>query len=55
VSLQFVRRYPDGSWEPATRNDVALAASALAAVHLSPAHLGAIAAAGPTSPDPEVQ
>ena len=42
VSLQFVRRYPDGSWEPATRNDVALAAPALAAVHLSPAHLGAI-------------
>ena len=55
VSLQFVRRYPDGSWEPATRNDVALAAPAPAAVHLSPAHLGAIAAAGPTSPDPELQ
>lgn len=46
LSLQFVRRYPDGSWEPATRNDVALAAAPAAAVHLSPAHIGAITATG---------
>ena len=26
ASLQFVRRYPDGSWEPSTRHDVTLGA-----------------------------
>jgi glucoamylase len=46
ASLQFVRRYPDGSWEPATRHDVTLGAAAPAAVQLSAAHLGRLAAGG---------
>jgi hypothetical protein len=46
ASLQFVRRYPDGSWEPATRHDVTLGAPGPASVRLSAAHLGRLAAAG---------
>ncbi len=46
ASLQFVRRYPDGSWEPATRHDVTLGVPAPASVRLSAAHLGRLAAAG---------
>ena len=46
ASLQFVRRYPDGSWEPATRHDVALGAAGPATLRLSGTHLGRLAAAG---------
>ena len=46
ASLQFVRRYPDGSWEPASRHDVALGAPGPATLRLSDAHLGRLAAAG---------
>lgn len=46
ASLQFVRRYPDGSWEPATRHDVTLGAAGPATVRLSEAHLGRLAAGG---------
>jgi glucoamylase len=44
ASLQFVRRYPDGTWEPSTRHDVALGAAGPATVRLSQAHLGRLAA-----------
>ena len=50
ASLQFVRRYPDGTWEPASRNDVTLGAPAPAAVRLSEAHLGRLTAAGAGPP-----
>jgi len=46
ASLQFVRRYPDGSWEPATRHDVTLGAPGPATLRLSEAHRGRLAAAG---------
>jgi glucoamylase len=46
TSLQFVRRYPDGTWEPSKRNDVVLGAPGPATLHLSADHLGRIAAAG---------
>jgi hypothetical protein len=46
ASLQFVRRYPDGSWEPATRHDVTLGVPGPATLRLSDAHLGRLAAAG---------
>ncbi len=46
ASLQFVRRYPDGSWEPATRHDVTLGAPGPATLRLADAHLGRLAAAG---------
>jgi glucoamylase len=46
ASLQFVRRYPDGSWEPATRHDVTLGAPGPATLRLSGAHLSRLAAAG---------
>jgi glucoamylase len=45
-SLQFVRRYPDGRWEPSTRHDVTLGASGPATLRLSPAHQARLAAAG---------
>jgi glucoamylase len=45
-SLQFVRRYPDGSWEPSTRHDVTLGAPGPTTVRLSADHLGRLAAAG---------
>jgi glucoamylase len=44
ASLQFVRRYPDGTWEPSTRHDVTLGTPGPAAVRLSGAHLGRLAA-----------
>jgi hypothetical protein len=44
ASLQFVRRYPDGTWEPSTRHDVTLGTPGPAAVRLSAAHLGQLAA-----------
>ena len=40
ASLQFVRRYPDGRWEGATRHDVALGAPGPGTLRLSDAHLG---------------
>jgi len=46
ASLQFVRRYPDGGWEPATRHDVTLGAPGPATLRLSGAHLSRLAAAG---------
>ena len=46
ASLQFVRRYPNGSWEPATRHDVTLGAPGPATLRLSGAHLGRLTAAG---------
>src|SRR5262249_48477740 len=45
-SLQFVRRYPDGGWEPSTRHDVTLGAPGPATPRLSPAHPARLAAAG---------
>jgi glucoamylase len=44
ASLQFVRRYPNGTWEPSTRHDVTLGTPGPAAVRLSGAHLGRLAA-----------
>ena len=35
ASLQFVRRYPDGTWEPSTRHDVTLGTPGPATVRLS--------------------
>jgi glucoamylase len=46
ASLQFVRRYPDGRWEAATRHDVTLGAAGPATLRLSVTHLGRLAAAG---------
>jgi hypothetical protein len=46
ASLQFVRRYPDGSWEPATRHDVTLGAPGPATLRLSRDHAGRLAAGG---------
>jgi len=46
ASLQFVRRYPDGSWEPAPRHDVALAAPGPGTLRLSGDHAGRLAAGG---------
>ena len=46
ASLQFVRRYPDGSWEPATRHDVTLGAPGPATLRLSGDHAGRLAAGG---------
>jgi len=46
ASLQFVRRYPDGSWEPATRHDVALAAPGPGTLRLSGDHAGRLAGGG---------
>ena len=46
ASLQFVRRFPDGTWEPATRHDVTLGVPAPASVRLSAPHLARLAAAG---------
>jgi hypothetical protein len=45
-SLQFVRRYPDGRWEPSTRHDVTLGAPGPATLRLSPAHQARLAAGG---------
>jgi glucoamylase len=50
ASLQFVRRYADGQWEPATRNDVALHVTRAPALRLSRAEVGRVAAAGGPSP-----
>jgi glucoamylase len=44
ASLQFVRRYPDGTWEASTRHDVMLGTPGPATVRLSDAHLGRLAA-----------
>jgi glucoamylase len=52
TSLQFVRRYPDGTWETSSRHDVALGAPAPASLRLSTAHLGRISAAGPPNRQP---
>jgi glucoamylase len=46
ASLQFVRRYPDGSWEPATRHDVALGVPGPATLRLSAGHAARLTAAG---------
>jgi glucoamylase len=46
ASLQFVRRYPDGTWESSTRHDVTLGTPGPATVRLSGAHLGRLTAAG---------
>ncbi|HEX5297994.1 MAG TPA: glycoside hydrolase family 15 protein [Streptosporangiaceae bacterium] len=45
ASLQFVRRYPDGRWESASRHDVTLGAPGPATLRLSGAHLSRLAAA----------
>src|SRR4029077_16223345 len=45
-SLQFVRRYRDGRWEPSTRHDVTLGAPGAATVRLSAGHLARLAASG---------
>jgi hypothetical protein len=45
-SLQFVRRYDDGSWESSRRHDVGLQTGPAAAVRLDPRHVAALAAAG---------
>jgi glucoamylase len=45
-SLQFVRRYQDGRWEPSTRHDVTLGAPGPATLRLSPAHQARLAAGG---------
>jgi glucoamylase len=47
TSVQFVRRYIDGHWEPSTRNDVQLGVTAAPALRPSPRELGRIAARGP--------
>jgi glucoamylase len=46
ATLQFVRRYPGGSWEPATRHDVTLGTPGPATVRLSAAHRGRLLASG---------
>ena len=46
ASLQFVRRYPDGSWEPATRHDVTLGSPGPATLRLSADHRGRLLASG---------
>jgi glucoamylase len=46
ASLQFVRRYPDGSWEPATRHDVTLGGPGTATLRLSAGHAGRLTAGG---------
>jgi len=46
ASLQFVRRYPDGGWEPATRHDVTLGTPGPATLRLSETHVSRLAAAG---------
>ena len=46
ASLQFVRRYPDGSWEPATRHDVRLGVPGPATLRLSAGHAARLTAAG---------
>jgi hypothetical protein len=46
ASLQFVRRYPDGSWEPATRHDVTLGGPGPATLRLSAGHAGRLTAGG---------
>jgi glucoamylase len=46
-SLQFVRRYPDGRWEPSTRHDVTLGAPGPATLRLSPGHQARLAAGAP--------
>jgi glucoamylase len=45
-SLQFVRRYDDGSWESSPRHDVALRTGPQVAVRLHPRHVAALSAAG---------
>ena len=46
ASLQFVRRYQDGGWEPATRHDVALGVPGPGTLRLSAAHLARLTAGG---------
>ena len=46
ASVQFVRRYVDGQWEPASRHDVALHVTRAPALRLSAAELGRVTAAG---------
>jgi hypothetical protein len=46
ASLQLVRRYPDGGWEPATRTMSPLGTPGPATLRLSGAHLSRLAAAG---------
>lgn len=46
ASLQFVRRYADGHWEPAARNDVRLGVTTSPTLRLSPAERGRLASAG---------
>ena len=46
ASLQFVRRYQDGSWEPAARHDVTLGSPGPATLRLSAGHAGRLAAGG---------
>jgi glucoamylase len=48
ASLQFVRRYPDGTWEPSTRHDVTLGSPGPATLRLSGAHLSRLRASGGT-------
>jgi hypothetical protein len=46
-SLQFVRRYADGHWEPSSRNDVLLDVTRAPALRLPLAESGRVAATGP--------
>jgi glucoamylase len=46
ASLQFVRRYPDGSWERATRHDVTLGTPGPATLRLSATHRSRLRASG---------
>jgi glucoamylase len=48
-TVQFVRRYPDGSWEPSPRHDVTLDTVARASVRLSAQHRAALVASGGTA------
>jgi glucoamylase len=46
ASVQFVRRYGDGHWEPSSRNNVQLNVVKAPALRLSPAERGRVTAAG---------
>jgi glucoamylase len=46
ASVQFVRRYGDGHWEPSSRNNVQLNVVKAPALRLSPAESGRVTAAG---------
>jgi glucoamylase len=46
ANVQFVRRYADGHWKPASRHDVALEVTRAPALRLSADELGRVTATG---------